>query len=168
MKDQKNIVKLEIIVIIQGNIEVLHIAYVITMDYCRWILSIIFHNGSNYDYHFIIKEFTDEFEKQFTCLGENTKKHITFTVPIEKELQELIKMEKKLQKLYPTGYNLLTAQDLWQAHYQIVSIIFLKEVIELHGNTDTMIKNMKLSRTKYKYCNCFLEYADFKDDLTKV
>ena len=28
---------------------------------------IVFHNGSNYDYHFIIKEF----KKQFTCLGEN-------------------------------------------------------------------------------------------------
>ena len=25
-------------------------------------------------------------------------------------------MEKKLQKLYHTDYNLLVAQDLWQAH----------------------------------------------------
>ena len=27
-----------------------------------------------------------EFEKQFTCLGENTEKCISFTVPIEKEV----------------------------------------------------------------------------------
>ena len=41
------------------------------------------------------------------------------TVPIEKKLQELMKMKKKLQKIYPTDYNLLLPQDLWQSHYQI-------------------------------------------------
>ena len=34
---------------------------------------IIFHNGSNYDYHFIIKELAEEFKKQFTCLEKNTE-----------------------------------------------------------------------------------------------
>ena len=28
---------------------------------------VAFHNGSNYDYHFIIKEEAEEFRKQFTC-----------------------------------------------------------------------------------------------------
>ena len=32
----------------------------------------------------IIKELAEKFRKQFTCLGENTDKHITLTVPIEK------------------------------------------------------------------------------------
>ena len=41
----------------------------------------MFHNGSTYDYHFIIKELVGEFE----CLGENTEKNITFSVPIKKE-----------------------------------------------------------------------------------
>ena len=45
-----------------------------------------FHNGSNYDYHFIIKELANEFEGQFECLGENTKKYKTFSVPIENEI----------------------------------------------------------------------------------
>ena len=27
-------------------------------------------------------------------------------------------MEKKLQNLYLTGYNLMTTKDLWQADYQ--------------------------------------------------
>ena len=31
-------------------------------------IHIVFHNGSNYDYHFIIKELAEEFKKQFTCL----------------------------------------------------------------------------------------------------
>ena len=72
-----------------------------------------FHNGSNYDYHFIIKELEEEFKKQFTSLGGNTK-YITFTVAIEKKLR-LRKTEKKLQKIYLTYYNLLIAQDLWQS-----------------------------------------------------
>ena len=33
-----------------------------------------------------MKELAEEFEKQLTCLGENTGKYITFTVPIEKEV----------------------------------------------------------------------------------
>ena len=52
-------------------------------------------------------------------------------------------MERKLQKIYLTYYNLLIAQDLWQAHYQILSIIFLKEFIELNVKLDMMIKNVK-------------------------
>ena len=37
------------------------------------------------DYKFVIKETAKEFEDQFKCLGENTEKHITFSVPIKKE-----------------------------------------------------------------------------------
>ena len=48
-------------------------------------IPIIFHNGSTYDYHFIIKQSPEEFEGQFECLGENTEKYITFSVPIKKE-----------------------------------------------------------------------------------
>ena len=38
---------------------------------------------SKYDYHFIIRELAEEFKGQFECLGENTEKHITFSVPIK-------------------------------------------------------------------------------------
>ena len=48
-------------------------------------ISVVFHNGSTYDYHFIIKELAEEFEGEFECLGENTEKYITFSVPIKKE-----------------------------------------------------------------------------------
>ena len=37
-------------------------------------IPVVFHNGSNYDYHFIKKVLAEEFEKQFPCLGENTGK----------------------------------------------------------------------------------------------
>ena len=47
---------------------------------------VVFHNGWTYDYHFIIKQLAEEFKGQFECLGENTEKYITFSVPIEKEV----------------------------------------------------------------------------------
>ena len=48
-------------------------------------ISVVFHNGSTYDYLFIIKELAEEFEGEFECLGENTKKYITFSVSVKKE-----------------------------------------------------------------------------------
>ena len=49
----------------------------------------VFHNGSNYDYHFIMKELVEEFEGQFNHLGENIEKCISFSVPIEKEVMRI-------------------------------------------------------------------------------
>ena len=52
-------------------------------------IPVVFHNGSNYDYHFIIKELANEFEGQFKCLEENTEKYKTFFVPMEKEVTKI-------------------------------------------------------------------------------
>ena len=49
-------------------------------------IPVVIHNGSTYDYDFIIKQLAEEFEGQFDCIGENTEKYITFSVPIKKEL----------------------------------------------------------------------------------
>ena len=57
---------------------------------------IVFHNGSNYDYPFIIKELAEEFEKQFSCLGGYTEKYITFSIPIEKEVIKTDKSGKEI------------------------------------------------------------------------
>ena len=50
-------------------------------------ISIVFDNGSTYDYHFIIKELVKEFEGNFECLGDNTEKYITFSVSIKKKIE---------------------------------------------------------------------------------
>ena len=50
-------------------------------------IPIVFHNGSIYDYHFIIKELVKEFEGNFECLGENTEKYIIFSVPVKKKIE---------------------------------------------------------------------------------
>ena len=48
-------------------------------------IPVVFHNGSTYNYHFIIKKLVKEFKDNFDCLGENTEKYFTFSVPIKKE-----------------------------------------------------------------------------------
>ena len=71
-----------------------------------------------------------------------------------------MKMDKKLQKICLSYHNLLIVQDLWQTHYQILSIIFLKKFIELNVNSNTMIKNVKLSEL-----HTTVKHINFKDDL---
>ena len=51
-------------------------------------IPVIFHNGSSYDYYFIIKGLAEEFEGDFECLGENKEKYITLSVPIKKGSNE--------------------------------------------------------------------------------
>ena len=74
--------------------------------------SIAFHNGSNYDYHFIIKDLAEESEKRLNCLGKNTERYITFTVPTEKKVTRIDKNEEEITKNISKNYNLLIAQDL--------------------------------------------------------
>ena len=62
---------IEIIAIIQGNIEVLHIVC-LKFSLLKKI-PIVLNNESNYSYHLIIKELEEQFKKKFTCLGENTE-----------------------------------------------------------------------------------------------
>ena len=48
-------------------------------------IPIVFHNGSIYDYHFIINKLAKRFEGQLECLGENGEKYL-FPVPIKEKL----------------------------------------------------------------------------------
>ena len=49
----------------------------------------VFHNGANYDCHFIVKE--KEFEGQLEILRKNTEKYKTFSALIEKEVTNIDK-----------------------------------------------------------------------------
>ena len=126
-------------------------------------IPIVFHNGSNYDYFSIINVLAEEPEGQFTCLEENTKKCITFLVPIEKEVKGIDKKGKEITKIYPAEYNLLISQDLWQAHYQILLIISLNKFIKLNLNTDIITKNVKRAGSSTKIAT--VEYTSVIDDL---
>ena len=88
-------------------------------------ISIVFHNSSTYDYHFIIKELVNKFEGNFECLGENTEKYITFLVPIKKKIEN-----KDLEITYKK--NLLIVTDLFHHRYLNLLTIYLKEFITIN------------------------------------
>ena len=71
-------------------------------------------------------------------------------------------MEKKLQRMYLTYYNLLIAQDSWPFHYQIMSIIFLKEFIELNSSVNMTIKILKHVKLNIGVATSFLNIQILK------
>ena len=51
--------------------------------------ALVFHNGSNYSYHFLIKKIRKkDFEGEFNSLGKKAEKYKTFSVPKQKRLKE--------------------------------------------------------------------------------
>ena len=128
-------------------------------------IPIVFHNGSNYHYHFIIKKLAEELKKQYTYLGENTEKYITFSVPIEKEVTRIDKNGKRITK--NVSYILQFVDSARFMANSLSNLINnLSEGIHRinckYGHDD---KKCETCRIKYKYCNFFLEYANFKDNL---
>ena len=96
----KNIIRLDIIVTTgkyRGAAhDICNLRYKIQKE-----IPVVFHNGSTYDYHFIIKELAEESEVEFECLGENTEKYIIFQYQSKRKLQKRIRMIIiKLQKYH--------------------------------------------------------------------
>ena len=57
-------------------------------------IPVVFHNGSAYDYHLIIKELAKEFEEELECLGGNTEKALPFRYQLKRKLQKRIRLQK--------------------------------------------------------------------------
>ena len=117
----------------------------------------VFHNRSKNDYNFIIKELAREFKKQFTCLGENTEKYITFTVRIEKEVTRIDKSREKITK--NISYIL---QFTNSARFMANSLSnhvnnFSKGTHKIKCKCGRDNKKCETCRIKYNYCHCFLE-----------
>ena len=72
-----------IIAIALVNTEVQNIAYIIeNIVYLKitYSIPVIFNNGLNFDYNFIIKELAKESKRELNCLEENTKNQKNFSV----------------------------------------------------------------------------------------
>ena len=104
-------------------------------------IPVVFHNGSTYDYHFIIKNLAEEFEGEFECLGENTEKYNTFSVPIKKEVTKKDKIIKISCKIKFTD------------SYKFMSTSLSKLIDNLSEG---------LHNDKCKYCKSYLDYVTIK------
>ena len=106
-------------------------------------ISVVFHNGSTYDYHFIIKNLAEEFEGEFECLGENTEKYITFSLPIKKEIT-------KKDKIIKISYKIKFIDS-----YRLMSTSLSKLVDNLSEG---------LHNDKYKDSMSYLDYVTIKNN----
>ena len=97
-------------------------------------IPIVFHNGPTYDYHFIIKQLAKEFRGNFDCIGENTEKYITFSVPVKKEVKNDKVIIYKLK--FIDSYRFMSAS---LSHH----INNLFEINKAKEPEDEFIKNMR-------------------------
>ena len=100
-------------------------------------IPIAFHNGSNYDYHFIIKELPKDFEKQFTCLGENNEEYITFTVTIEKDVTRIDKNGGEVTKNIYYILQFIDSARVMASSLSSIVNSFFKESHKIKCNTQT-------------------------------
>ena len=112
-------------------------------------IPVVFHNGSDYDYHFIIKELANKLEGQFECLGKNTEKNKTFSVPIEKEVTKIDK----------------------DGNESVITISCKIKFLNISRFMASLLSNLgdnlaeRINKIQCKDCNCFLEYESVKDNL---
>ena len=127
-------------------------------------IPIVFHNGSVYDYLFIIKDLGKEFEGNSKCLGENTEKYITFSVPIKKKIE--IKDLKIIYKIkFIDSYRFMES-SLSKLVDNLSEGIYNNKCSDCGSNLDYIkIKNEKLILECY---NCKQRYKKkFNKELIK-
>ena len=107
---------------------------------------VVIHNGSRYDYHFTIKEIAVEFEEEFECLGENTEKYITFSVPVKKEM---IKRDK----------------DGDESVEVLCKIKFIDSFRFMSTSLSNLVNNLSegVHNDKCTDCKSYLDYISIKD-----
>ena len=95
-------------------------------------LPVVFHNGSSYDHHFIVKGLAEEFEGDFECLGGNKEKYIAFSVPIKIESnndQTIIYRMKFTDSFRFMPTSLSTLVDNYQVEFLININVIVVDVI---------------------------------------
>ena len=113
-------------------------------------ISVVFHIGSTYDYHFIIKELAKEFEGQFECLGENTEKYITFSVPIKKELDNGKTITYKLKFIDSFRFMSTSLSKLADN----LSEIYSKKCRDKNCKSECEFKGLKSNKLSYNCKEC--------------
>ena len=108
-----------------------------------------------------MKELSEEFEIQFSCLGESTKKHVTFPFLMEKEVTRIGKNGQKISKNMSYILQFIDSASFIRSSLSNLSLkIILRESGKLNVNIDTMIKKCETCGVRYKYCDSFLEYTN--------
>ena len=100
-------------------------------------------------------------KRQLNCLGKNTKKYIAFTVAIEKEVTRFDKNGEETTKNTPYRLKFNDTARFMASALAKLSEGIHKIICKYRYNDG----KCEICRIKYKYCDSFLEYTNFKDDL---
>ena len=99
-----------------------------------------------------LKELANMFERQFECLGENTEKYKTFSVPVEKEVTKLDK----------------------DGNESVVTISYKIKIIDstrfMASSASNLADNFAkgIHKIECKDCDCFLEYESGQGQFDKI
>ena len=121
------------------------------------------HIGSNSDYHFIMKQLAEEYEVQFECLREKTKKCIIFSVPIEKENKSCKTVTYKIELI---NSGSLMPSLLSSLAYNLAKGIHKDKCRNFKSDLECMTVNDVSLVFKCVECNKTYE-KEFDGDLTK-
>ena len=139
----KAMAKLRTIVIMLVNIEVLCIAYVIlTFSKSEEIL-VVFHDGLNHIYHFIIKQVAKEFEVEFNSLGDNTKKYKSFSVPVTKKVKRVDENGRETINTISFGLQFIDSARLKGSSLSIVVNNLAAGIRKTKIYMDMIVANLK-------------------------
>ena len=124
-------------------------------------MPVLFHNGSVYDYHLIIKYLAREFKGNSECLCENTEKCISFTVPFkkvinDKEIKYKIRISDSCRFMQDSLSNLVDNLSEFKIN-KIDNDAFIKRFYNTYQLCDNDINkfNLLLRKGVYPY-----EYMD--------
>ena len=115
----------------------------------------MFHNGSVYDYHFIIKYLAREFKGNSECLGENTEKYISFTVPFkkainDKEIKHRIRISDSCRFMHDSLSNLVDNPSELKIK-EIENDVLIKRFHNIYQLSDNDTNKFKLLLRKGVY-----------------
>ena len=129
----------------------------------------------------LLKKLTEEFEGQFTCLGENTEKYITFSNPIEKEVTRINKNGKEITKSIAYKLQFIDSasslSDLVNNSAEGIRRIKCKnehnnkknvKPMELNKKLATNFLNIKTLKTIYQNKNLYVVTRTIKKSLIKT
>lgn len=129
----------------------------------------VFHNGSKYAYHFMIKYLAEEFKEQFECLLfecllENIEKYIMFSAPIKEGVKRFDKRGNDVKRVGKRGEEVKTELISCKIR-SIDSVRFMPSLISIlvdnlaerpHSSIDTDFKSdleYLTDKEKYLYSN---------------
>ena len=108
-------------------------------------IPVVFHNSSNYDYHFIIKQLANDFEGKFECLAENKENE-----------------KRKKNTKFDNDGN----ESVATISHKIKFIDNAKFIVSSLSNlVDNVAKG--IDKINCKDCDYFLEYESVPENLIK-